>query len=216
MAGITGGYAIGRGRGVCASSGRTLVPGERCVVVLAERPESQDLVRVEFSGEAWDAGARADQKVGVDPAWVVGQFKSVVRSPEHKARVLVDDAELLELFQQLEGVEIRRRQGLRLVLALWLLRRRVLAMEGEERIAGGRVMTVRVRGSGTRDLPPALYRVVDPGFDEAATRDVMEELAGVMAGEAGPEAPTASEAGAQGGAQGVSAPGAGGKGEGAA
>jgi hypothetical protein len=119
----------------------------------------------------------------VDPAWVVGHFRSIVRTADHKPRVLVDDAELLELFGQLEGVEARRRQGLRLVLALWLMRRRVLAMEGEERSPGGvRTMTVRLRGSGTRDLPPATFKVVDPGLDDATTREVMDELAAVMAG----------------------------------
>ncbi len=167
---------------MCAASGRTLAPGDKCVVALVERPDSQDLVRVEFSADAWDEGARPDERVGVDPAWVVGHFRSVVRAPDHKPRVLVDDAELLELFQQLEGVETRRRQGLRLVLGLWLMRRRVLAMEGEERTAAGRVMTVRLRGSGTRDLPPATYSVIDPGLDQDTTRDVMDELAGVMAG----------------------------------
>ncbi len=182
MAGFSSGYAIGRGRGVCAASGRALAQGDRYVVVLVERADSQDLGRVEFSDEAWQGGARPDERVGVDPALVVGHYRSVVAPADHKPRVLVDDAELLELFGQLEGVESRRRQGLRLVLALWLMRRRVLAMEGEERTGGVRVMTLRLRGSGTKDLPPATFKVVDPGLDEATTREVMDELAGVMAG----------------------------------
>ncbi len=99
----------------CAASGRELAPGEVFYSVL--RRQGADLVRADYAADGW-------RGPGDD---CLGWWKS--RMPERdagRARLAPNDV-LLELFQQLAAVP--EKQDMRFVLALLLVRRRVLQVE---------------------------------------------------------------------------------------
>jgi hypothetical protein len=99
----------------CAASGRELAPGEAFFSVL--RRQGAELVRADFAADRWTG----------PPDDCLGWWKS--RMPERetgRAKLAPNDV-LLELFQQLEAVP--EKQDMRFVLALLLVRRRVLQVE---------------------------------------------------------------------------------------
>ncbi len=183
MASLTGStYETGRPTGVCAATGRRLEIGERYVAVLAEPKDGAGLVRLDYDAAAWDAGKRPDA-----PARVFGFWRAVVTPAGAKKRQLVDDAALVDLFEQLEAATEPRKQAFRYLLALVLVRKRLLVMEGGGKGASVGVLLVRHKGTALPpeqggDGPP-LLRVVDPGLDRKALEEGTEELAAILSSE---------------------------------
>lgn len=162
-------YQIGAGSGVCAATGRALIPGEPFVTALVEVEDSEQLARVEFCAEAWESGSR--------PARMFGFWRGVVAEPNAKPRLLIDDDALLDMFEQLAEAADPRRVAFRFVLALILIRKRVLVCED----ARGRIMLVRARGTPRPPEGPPLVEVIDPGMQESEIEGVIEQLDAVMA-----------------------------------
>lgn len=176
-------YPIGKGTGVCAATGRRLAPGERFVAALVEPEESDDLVRVDFGAEAWDEGAR--------PKGLFGFWRGTVQAGDAKKKVLIDDEAILDLFEQLAGAADQRRVAFRFVLALVLVRKRLLVCESTRAPRGDQpgVMLVRRKGDPRPPEGPALREVIDPGMTDEAIDEVIQQFEAVMAGET--EAPAA-------------------------
>jgi hypothetical protein len=100
----------------CASTDRQIEPGEIYYSVLEVK--GADVVRHDFSNEAWNG----------PPEGAFGWWKSRIPEPTAKKIKLAPNDVLLELFDQLaDGPEHR---DMRYVLALLLVRRRVLRTEG--------------------------------------------------------------------------------------
>lgn len=202
MAGTS--YSIGSSTRRCAATDRELVTGEPYVAVLAQQADSDDFERFDFAAEAWDSGARPPRS-----SVVLGFWRGSVPDPSAKRRMLVDDQSLLELFersaeaiepadlgegaQPSEGDHVakeKQRLAFRFVLALILLRKRLLVQDDSR----GSTMLVRVRTNKNVPLAPRV-EVVDPGLDDATLIAVTEKLGAVIAGDA--PAPAASKAGAR-------------------
>jgi hypothetical protein len=165
-------YQIGAGTGVCGATGRALVPGEPIVTALVELEDSEQLARVEYSAAAWEGGAR--------PARMFGFWRGIVPEPNAKPRLLIDDDALLDMFDQLAEVTEPSRVAFRFVLALMLIRKRVLVCED----ARDRTVLVRARGTARPPEGPALVEVIDPGLHEDEIEAVIGQLDAVMAGPA--------------------------------
>ena len=113
--------------------------------------------------------------------------------PTAKKRMLIDDQSLLELFEQsaetIEGegepAGEKDRLAFRFVLALILLRKRLLVQEGSK----GSTMLVRPRGVPKPPEGPALIPVADPRLDEQTILRVTERLGAVISGDVAPVAP---------------------------
>src|SRR5262245_8339457 len=114
-------FHIGHSSGRCAATGRLLAVGEHFVVALVEPEGSDDLVRIDYSLEAWSRGSRP-----APPARVFGYWKGVVLPPSAKPHALIDDEGLLDLFDQWGEQTDPRRVAFRFVLALILIRKRLL------------------------------------------------------------------------------------------
>jgi hypothetical protein len=100
----------------CAATDRQLEPGEICYSVL--EVQGADVVRHDFSSEAWNGA----------PEGAFGWWKARIPEPTAKKIKLAPNDVLLELFDQLaDGPE---HLDMRYVLALLLVRRRVLRPEG--------------------------------------------------------------------------------------
>jgi hypothetical protein len=115
--------------------GQGPVAREPYVTALVEVPDSEQFARVEYSAQAWAAGAR--------PERMFGFWRAVVPEPNAKPRLFIDDDALLDMFEQLAETTDPKRVAFRFVLALMLIRKRVLVCED----ARARVMLVRARGT---------------------------------------------------------------------
>ncbi|MCB9840081.1 MAG: hypothetical protein H6809_00330 [Phycisphaeraceae bacterium] len=180
-------YETGRPTGVCAATGRPLEVGERFVAVLVEPTAGAGggpagLERLDFSVAAWDDGRRPEGEV-------FAFWRSVVAAPGAKKRQLVDDAALVDLFEQLEGASEARKVAFRYLLALVLVRKRLLHMEGTRTLDGASVLLVRPKGVAVPPERggdgPALVEVVDPGLDARAMEEGTEELSAILLGDEG-------------------------------
>lgn len=175
----TGNYSVSRSSGVCAFTGEPLNVGDPIVAVLVEHPGEDELKRVDFSARAWADGHRPEA-----PARVFGVWKSRVPDSVKPTRPLIDDAEALDLFEQLGAVTEPRRVAFRFLLALVLMRKKILIYEGGRPVDNkhGVPGELRVRVKGTPPPPegPEPIVVIDPGLDEDALEAAKEELAQVM------------------------------------
>jgi hypothetical protein len=109
-------FEIQRSTRRCAATDRPLVPGEWCYSVL--EVQGADVVRKDFAASAWNG----------PPADSFGWWKARVPEPHAKKIKLAPNEVLLELFDQL--AEQPHNEDMRYVLALLLVRRRVLRLDG--------------------------------------------------------------------------------------
>lgn len=150
-------------------------PGESFVATLVERPGEDDLVRLDYSAEAWQCGARPEP-----PAHVFGFWKASLTDGQSNVRQLLDDDELLDLFEQLGESTDEKRVAFRFVLALVLIRKRLLVYEGgvPADTASGTSGVLRVRWR--RDAAGEVFEVVDPGMDDAAVDAATDQIGRIM------------------------------------
>lgn len=169
-------YAIGTSSRVCAASGRTLETGESFVAALAQSMETEEFARLDYAPEAWEAGARP-----VRPYVLLGYWRGKLGVPGAKPRLLIDDASLVDLFEQTQEMQEREpteeREAFRFVLALILIRKRLLVVEKSK----GGSMFVRPKGPrGDVVDESSLVEVTDPGLDEGTIAKVAAQLQGVL------------------------------------
>ena len=145
----------------CAASGRALVEGEEFFSVLVA--EGSQVRRLDYAAEAW-SGA---------PAGALGWWKSRMPAPAaRKARLAPSDV-LLELFHSLAEVEASR--DMRYVLALLMVRRRILRLE-ETLLDDAKNETLVLyspRDEQTYEVPAVLP-------DEQRTQEIQDELARLL------------------------------------
>jgi hypothetical protein len=181
MAVLGSSYSVSRASGVCAATQRPFTPDEVFVAALIETPGS-GLSRLDYSVDAWNAGARPPS-----PAAVVGFWKSHFHPNPQAKKNLLDDAELLELFDNLTGTSDAKQIRFRYMLALLLIRRRVIRVVATKRTKEGTVMSIYRRGETADKGPPS--EVIDPGLDDISIADAMEQLAQLMDTDARSENP---------------------------
>lgn len=150
------------------------------MAALVERVADGQLGRADYSIEAWAAGARP----GADSR-LIGTWRGVMRPAEGPRRALIDDAELVDLFEQLGQATAQRQLAFRYILALILIRKRLLRAAGTRRGtsgAVGEVMLVQLAkaAGGGPDDPP--IEVIDPGLDDQTIAEATEQLGEIMLG----------------------------------
>ncbi|MEM1354757.1 MAG: hypothetical protein AAGC44_04500 [Planctomycetota bacterium] len=136
-------YDLQRPSGVCAATGDALIPGDPCFVALVDppleereaqaentKPKPNDggdppLLRVDLSAKAWDTGFR--------PPHLFGYWRTVVPEPNEKKKLLVGDAAIQELMLSLTDTQEPKQLAFRYVLALILLRKKLLRHDGIDR-----------------------------------------------------------------------------------
>lgn len=169
-------YDIATPTGVCAATGAVIEPGDRYVAVLFEVPGDERLQRLDFGTDAWEGGSA--QLELAPPRRVFGSWRAVMPAPDAARRRLIDDDGLVDLFEQsAESTGERAGAAFRYVLALILVRKRLLKMEGTR----GRTILVRWPKQEAQ-APP--IEVDDPGMDEATVAEVIGQLGVVI-----PDAP---------------------------
>ena len=193
-----------RSTGRCAATGGELLPGEAYYATLVEgfdednaegsdptddsRPDppaegrSQvglGLARVDVSLDAWEGGYR--------PEGVFCYWKTTAPEPNAKRRLFVDDAVLMNLFRRLEGDELPRRRAFRFVLALILMRKRLLRYDRTVERDGDLYWTLTPKldlskGPMGKWDESEQFDVLDPGLAEGEIEGVTAELGQVLEG----------------------------------
>ncbi len=177
-------YSVARSTGHCAVTGRAFSAGERYVATLVERDTSPGekaaalFERMDFSVEAWK------QKQTHPPAIRTARFFGVWRASfiEHPTpqKQLLSDDELVDLFEQLGAADQPKQLAFRYVLALLLVRRRLLRVIGTKLRTADQPATMMVLPKGATAQLPALI-VIDPGLDESAIAEVIEQVGQLIA-----------------------------------
>ncbi len=187
-------YDIQRPTGKCAFSGRTLEPGEPYIATLIELDEAEAAAltknaptapstsetksigfrRLDVSAEAWQQGQR--------PERVFSFWRSVVQPPNAKRKVFVDDQVLLDLLRRLGEDDRPGRQAFRFVLALVLMRKKLLRFDGQETRNGAdgkseEWWTLTPKG---QDEP---LTVLNAQLDEQQIQSVTEQLGEILEAE---------------------------------
>lgn len=173
---MTPNFEVARATGVCGATGRAIAVGEAYIACLWISPspepgtgESEGMLRTDYSAEAWISGSR--------PAGpVVGHWRATLSPPNTRKRALIGDDELLDLFMQLADATEPKRQAFRYLLALILVRKRLLRVETARRRG---TLVVRLRPVG--DVPGEVVEVADPGMDEVMVAEATEQLSAVLA-----------------------------------
>lgn len=170
-------YDIERPTGTCAFTGRQLEPGERYVATLVEIDPEQEgqtqketgkpgstlpFKRLDVCMEAWEQGNRPDR--------LFSHWVSTVPQPTEKKKIFVDDAVLMNLLIRLGDTEEPQRLAFRFVLALILMRKKLLRYDRTERRPKPAPAPVGAEGSGEHNEQPAEpvmeeYWVVTPKLD---------------------------------------------------
>jgi hypothetical protein len=142
----------------CVVTGRDLQPGERYYSVLVD--EGGRLLRRDYSVEAWSG----------PPHEAYSFWAGRVTAPQSPRRRAIDHELLMDCFLRLEGQVEPSRCNLRYVVALLLIRQRLLKLEDVRQQEGQEVLTVRCSRTGARS------QVVNPGLTEEEMATVQDEV----------------------------------------
>jgi hypothetical protein len=159
-------YQIQRSTRCCSATGRKLEPGEDVYSVLVG--EGAALVRHDYAVEAWEG----------PPDGAIGWWKAQIPDPAAKRMHWAPNDVMLEFFEQLASQP--EWLDMRYVLALLLVRRRVIRLEEKEHDAEGR--EVLVAYCPRRETT---YRVPAVTPDPSRIDAIQQELAKLLSAKSG-------------------------------
>jgi hypothetical protein len=172
-------YNITRSAGRCTACQAELAPQQEFVATVREVPAADDpdgqeqLAREDYCLACW---APLREKAAADRS-ILGIWQSHVPEPKEKKKTFVDDEVLVNFFERLEDAEEPAKIQFRFVLALILMRKKMLVYDGLESGEGDMPWLMHFRGSGKK------CRVVDPHMDEDKIAEVSRQLGEVLEGD---------------------------------
>lgn len=145
----------------CAKTNRELAPGEDIHSVLIS--DGSDVRRQDFCVEAWEG----------PPEEAIGHWKSRMPDANAKKANWAPNDVMLHFFQQLQ--EQPEKQDIRYILALLMVRRRIVRLEESETDdAGGEMLVVFCPRNDTEYRVP----VINPSLERAS--QIQDELAELL------------------------------------
>jgi len=165
-------YDIARASGRCASTGVPIEPGSAYVATLCERDADEGFDRIDFSLEAWERGNR--------PPRLFSSWRTTMPEAARKSQAFVDDDVLLNLFHRLADDQQAMRIAYRFVIALILLRKRLLKHDATTEQGGLTLWMMRLKGDPP-ETPP--IEVIDPRLTSDQVREVSDQLGEILRGE---------------------------------
>jgi hypothetical protein len=158
-------YNIAPRTGVCNTTQRALEEGEEFYAVLFDVPEGFE--RRDYCLAAWEG----------PPEGFFCYFKSRVPQKEEKKRRFVDTEIMVNLFQRLAESDDEVKQHFRFVLALILMRKRVLKYLRTIQENDGEFWEMRVSGEDE------LFLVRNPKLTDEQIEKVSRELGAILHGD---------------------------------
>ena len=151
------------------------------------------LLRVDFCEVCWQAGRRPVAEVVKEGEGNANRqggemfsfWKTLIPTPSEKKRLFVDDAVLVDLFQRLETKDAPQDMRFRFVLALILMRKRILRYESSRPLeqAGTEEWDMTLRGSEKENRLPAPVKVINPNLTPEQISEVSVQLSQILAEE---------------------------------
>ncbi len=143
---------------ICAATGRELTPGSLCHSVLVEK--NGELLRFDYSEEGW----------GQPPEGTIAHWRCEAPESATASKKSLDPQELMRQFEQLSEEASPAHDKFRYVLALLLVQRRRLKLEGTKVIDDQEFLEVAgTRGEGT-------FLVRDQQLDESELQELQTAL----------------------------------------
>ena len=160
-------WEIARPSGVCAVSGRALAEGEEYYGVLFE--EGETFRRADYALECWTG----------PPEGAYCYFKSRIPPRNKKKQVFIDDDLLINFFLRLADETDEGRLQFRFVLALILMRKRLLRYEQTEHADSREYWQMRLLRE------QSLHRVLNPLLSDDQVASVSAQLGAILHGDMG-------------------------------
>ncbi len=163
-------YEIAKASGACAGCSRELAGGEEFVAVLYDR--GAEFQRQDLCADCWAGRDESSQQA-------FSFWHSRVPTPGQPKRQFVSNEVVVEFFTRLEGADEPAKINFRFVLALMLMRKKLLIYDRGEADEDGRdIWTMHLKA----DAEPV--EVIHPDLDEQQMAEVTAQLGAVF------EAPT--------------------------
>ncbi len=159
-------FSLARPRGVCAATHEPIEPDEHFITALRETPLGFERLDIKLS--AWDAFDRTN---------IVAFWKMTMPRAEAKKKMLVDDNVLCDLLERLQDVESVDKQCFRFVLALILMRKRLVTYENTRFENEKEIWTMRRRGREES------FDLIDPKPSDEQIAAVKDQLGQILSEE---------------------------------
>lgn len=155
-------YEIARSSGCCRVCGRRIEGGEEFVVALLDA--GLQFERHDFCLACWQAGPPAAQSA-------FSVWRSRQPLPSEPKKTFVDDEVLVDFFNRLADQDEPAKISFRFVLALMLMRKKVLIYDGKQDAPdAGETWQMHFRGRGQP------VQVIHPPLDEEKIAEVTSQL----------------------------------------
>jgi hypothetical protein len=160
-------YEISKLNDVCRSCRREFQVDQEIVATLREADEL--FQREDYCPACWEACPDRNS-----PS-VVAVWQAKVPRPQEKKKLFVDDELLVNLFERLDGTEESSRINFRFVLALVLMRKRLLVYDRMEKQPDGtETWLMHLKGD------EAVHKLVNPKMDQEKTAEVSRSLSEIL------------------------------------
>lgn len=198
-------WHVGKATATCSTCGVTLEPGKVCWAALCDRkpgvapvaapvePDKKEkkardkgeaefvspFERIDFCEACWAAGKRPSTVR--EDLEMFSFWRTTVPQPQQKKRLLVDDSVLVDLFARMSERNDLAEERFRFVLALILMRKRLLKYESTAAVGEGEnakeIWTMYLRGNEQ----PVL--VTNPHLNADQITEVSQQLSSILAEE---------------------------------
>lgn len=189
-------WEIGRNSAQCGACTAALTPGAVCWAALveieigtADKATSKGpmgrFARLDFCEACWNNGKRPES-----PAIMFSFWKATVPETETKKKIFVDDGVLMDLFNRLEERTEPLDIQFRFVLALLLMRKRLLKYEGAARSPQPVTDSPAIPARDSAEIWSMLPRgsekavaVINPHLTTQQIGEVSQQLSAILAEE---------------------------------
>jgi len=158
-------WEVKRSEGICGGTGRPLEPGEEYYAALIDK--SSYFERCDYSLDYWQ-----EKKPDVFSYW-----KTRIPLPNQKKSMFVDDAVLINLFERLAEQSEQIKINFRFVLALILMRKKILKYEDSRQEEQNEIWKMRFVKE------TQIHEVINPNLNEEQIQQVSQELSTILQGE---------------------------------
>jgi hypothetical protein len=157
-----GDWEINKPLGQCYGTERKIEYGEEYFAALVETEEG--LQRRDFCAEYWET-----QKPEVFCYW-----KTKLPEPGQKKQLFVDDQMLMTFFERLEKETEQEKVNFRFVLALILMRKRILKYDETKNVDDQEIWCLRVVGD------KQMVEVINPHLDEEQIEQLSSQIGEIL------------------------------------
>jgi len=158
-------WEVDKPLGQCYGTGRKIEPGEEYFGALIEIEEG--LQRRDFCADYWES-----EKPSVFCYW-----KSKLPRPDEKKQIFVDDNMLMAFFERLENETEQEKVNFRFVLALILMRKRLLKYDATRDEDGKEIWRLRIVGDKSADNR---VEVINPHLDEEQVKQLSSQIGQIL------------------------------------